>query len=99
MPKKTLTPEQLEQIKTVVKNNTIDNHIDDQIGHKHGWGYAAIILLKEIETLTALMIEVDDSWDLCPVCKGWIHRDDCRYLNKLYPREKYPEKYDWEHEE
>lgn len=48
MPKK-ITPERLEQIKTVVKNNTIDNHIDDQIGHKHGWGYAAIILLRELE--------------------------------------------------
>lgn len=99
MPKKIITPEQLERVKTVVEKSEITDYIDSQVRYRHGWGYAAKTLLDEINVLRDLMIEVDDSWDLCPVCKGWIHHDDCRYLNKLYPKEQYPEKYNWENEE
>ena len=93
MPRKA-TQAQLNRIKLVVKEAIIYDHIDNLIGLKHGWAQAAKILLAEVETLMALLIELDESWDLCPICESWICLDDCRYKNKIYPREKYPEKYD-----
>ncbi len=72
-------------IAQVVKAAEVNDHIDDKINRKHGWGYAAKFLLREAERLQSEIDKVPalliyGNWDYkrCLFCKGKRgHKQGC----------------------